>query len=174
MPKLFFALSPDPTVRERIIQHRNRFSIAGRLSKDNNIHLTVLYLGKLSVNQQQKIIDCANRIQVNRFELQLNHIDYFKHNKITWMGVKHIPPELSKLHHELSECGKSIELELEKRAFKPHLTLARKALLEKKHSFTCINWPVNQFVLYESKQQADGVLYECIKTFNFKEKIEHA
>jgi len=175
MSKLFFALSPEKKVRQQIIKHQNQLlqnrTFNGRMTKEANIHLTIVYLGKLSINQQQTMINCVDELKASPFLLQLDHMGNFKHNKITWMGLTHIPEPLVTLHKQLTICGEHLDLALDKRHFKPHITLARKFNLDKKTQITPINWPIKQFVLYESKQQHDGVNYSVVKTFKLCQSV---
>jgi len=165
MAKLFFALKPSRVIGDQIITQRNKLPVQGRLVADANIHLTVLYLGKLSINQQQNIMDCAAKLQQVKFDLQLDCIGNFSHNKITWMGMQDIPQELIDLNQNLIDCGANLNIALEKRRFKPHITLARKSHMNNGQSFYPIPWSVDHFVLLESKQHQGGVYYQVVKEF---------
>ena len=165
MAKLFFALKPTAKIREQIRQQRSNFAIAGQLVPDANIHLTVLYLGKISINQQQDILRCAALLKQPSFDLELDILSHFKHNNITWMGTKQTPIEILSLHQQLFDCGASLNIALENRHFKPHITLARKSQLQQRIEFSPIPWRVESFVLFESKQQRDGVYYQLVKEF---------
>lgn len=168
MSKCFFALNPSFEVRQQIIQARYNAKISGRLSRDENIHLTVLYLGKISLNQMQQIVNCAEQAKRVGFELLFNQINCFKRNNIVWMGSEQCPPELMQLREYLCECASQLQLKWDKQPFRPHITLARKAHLERKMTIRPIDWQVKYFDLLASEQQRDGVQYQIVKRFNLE------
>ena len=169
MSRFFFALAPGKTTREKILDYRESINLSGKMIPPANLHLTLLFLGKLSVNQQQSVIRQANKIPVEPFELELNAIGAFKQN-IVWMGMQHIPEPLLQLQKQLVFNMQQTSLSLETRKYQPHVTLVRKAkiipsvlkILKQPE----IHWSVNQFVLYESVDTPSGVCYQQIKVFS--------
>jgi len=165
MSRYFFALWPDPAIRKKIIAYRSASAPAGKPVADKNLHITLLFLGKLDINRIQKIISEAMKIKLHNFSIQLNQTGHFRKSKASWLGLKSVPDTLIYLHHALSECANKSRILLEDRSYIPHLTLARKSPHVKQQIFAPIDWNINHFVLIESTDTPHGVHYQIIKDF---------
>ena len=165
MPRYFFALWPDAYVRERIIAYRSTAAPAGKLTRTQNLHITLLFLGMLNTNQVAAVISAAMNIKRPDFSLKLNQYGHFRKSKVCWLGMQKIPELLVLLHNDLLACVQKIPLSVDCRPYHPHLTLARKSPPVKKRTIAPIDWSVKQFVLIESTDTPDGVHYRVIKNF---------
>ncbi|MCW8932872.1 MAG: hypothetical protein OQL19_21855 [Gammaproteobacteria bacterium] len=81
MSRFFFALWPDITVRNTVIHRCEQISFSGKETEPSKLHITLLFLGKLNVNQQQKIIKKAEAINWKKFEINLTKTGCFKKTK---------------------------------------------------------------------------------------------
>jgi 2'-5' RNA ligase len=165
MSRYFFALWPDQAIRKKIINYRLISAPAGKLIPEKNFHITLLFMGKLNINQVQKIIFETTNMKLPGFSIQLNQSGYFSKSKVNWLSLKSVPDALVRLHYALSACAQKSRVPLEKRQYTPHLTLARKSLPTIKLVFAPIDWNINHFVLIESTDTPQGVHYQIIKDF---------
>ena len=171
MSRFFFALFPDKSAIEAIVKYREQINLSGRIIKASNLHLTLLFLGKLNVNQLQKVIRQSEHINCVEFDLLLNSIGYFKNSKITWLGLEFIPDSLLELHKQLLSAVmlssvKSCELSVHTQKYKPHVTLARKSAAVEKRLIVPVKWHVKEFVLVESIDTPEGVHYQPVEYFS--------
>lgn len=105
-------------------------------------------------------------IATDGFVLDIDRVGVWHHNGIGWVAPNVTPVALAELQERLSDWLESIGFALEKRAFKPHVTLVRKctgdahvAVIEP------IGWAVEEYVLVQSKQSEVGTRYEIVGRF---------
>ncbi len=165
MSRYFFALWPDVIVRKKILAFRSACVPDGKLVAAKNLHITILFLGHLNINQLQKVISEANKINLPGFHIQLNHSGHFTKSKVSWLGLKTIPDTLLELHQAVSVCAQSSRIALDNRPYIPHLTLAKKSILAEKQTIRPIDWNIDHFVLLESIDTSHGVHYQIIKNY---------
>ena len=165
MSRFFFALWPDNSTREAIIKCRSQWTISGRMTDRSNLHITVVFLGKLNINQLQNIIKQAEKIVCPNFEICLNHSGYFKNSRAAWLGLEFIPDSLIQLHRQLLEAADISHIPVTRKTYTPHVTLARKSSSLSKQIISPMVWHVNDFVLLESIDTNTGVKYQIVKRF---------
>ncbi|MEJ2621568.1 MAG: RNA 2',3'-cyclic phosphodiesterase [Candidatus Thiodiazotropha sp.] len=150
--RLFFALWPEREVREALQQQLSvNAQVKGRRHHPEDLHITLVFLGQLRGRPMACIEQAADAVSGHRFELSIDHAGYWRRPKIVWIAPGTTPEPLIQLvdalKQQLTGCG----FEPEQRAYKPHVTLYRKAQrispwqLEKP-----IQWQVNEFVLASS------------------------
>lgn len=166
MSRFFFAICPDKSITEAIVKCQQQENLSGRIIKKSNLHLTILFLGKLSVNQLQNILRQSEQITCMGFEIELHHIGYFKNSKIAWLGLESIPDQLLYLHSQLLCAANNCQLSVCTQKYKPHVTLARKSLPVEKKLIVPVKWRVKEFVLLESIDTAKGVHYQPVQYFS--------
>ena len=165
MSRFFFALCPDKQTRETILNCHSKFHLSGQITDQSKLHITLLFLGKLNINQQQNIIRQAGQITCPKFEICLDHTGYFNKSKTAWLGLKTIPAALANLHEQLLSAADECDISIKQQIYVPHLTLARKSSPVKQQSISVITWQLNNFALLESVDTAKGVQYRRIKLF---------
>ena len=165
MSRFFFAICPDKSITEAIVKCQQQANLSGRIIKKLNLHLTILFLGNLSVNQLQNILRQSEQITCTGFEIGLNHIGYFKNSKISWLGLESIPDQLLDLHSQLLLAANNCQLSLHTLRYRPHITLARNSMPVEKKLIVPIKWYVKEFVLLESIDTTRGIHYQPVQYF---------
>ena len=168
--RVFFALWPEQATRQeisRVFKKSPQSSQPGQSFRASNLHLTLAFPGNVSTDQLDCYIEAARKLKSASFDLELNSFGYFKQARVFWLGPTTIPTALSRLQSNLikalTHCGYQPESQL----FTPHITLMRKTeLVNAPVCDSSILWKVNQFVLLESIQTSDGVIYQPLKTFD--------
>ncbi len=146
MKRLFFALWPPAAAAAAL--HAWAENLEGRPTRLENIHLTLAFLGEADPMKASAV---ARRVQGRRHELPIERAEYWRHNKIVWVGPREIPAPLDQLvkalHAELAAEG----FVLEARPFAAHVTLLRKAPRPAEFpALPQISWPASELALVES------------------------
>ncbi len=161
--RLFFALWPDNSLRQAM---HDRFgeirSLArrGRRVPRHNLHLTLHFLGNISLSRVSCFEECAARVRARPFELVLEPGGWFQRARVLWLGCRSVPAELLRLQSDLGLALSDCDYVPEARAFHPHVTMARK-ISGPVESFAieAVHWPVDSFALIVSQPVDGGVRY---------------
>ncbi len=166
--RLFFAVWPDEQTRRRLSHAASGILRrgGGRAVPPANFHLTLAFLGNVEPSRQTAIEAAGNRCRGEPFTLNLDRFGFWRRSRILWLGATEVPEALPALVETLwsglDECG----FERERRAFHPHVTLARRAApLRRAGSPAPIEWSVDGFSLVESVAGHRGSQYEVLATW---------
>lgn len=127
----------------------------------DSLHLTLAFLGDVMATRVADTEAAAANVTASAFTLDLDRLGYWKHNHIAWAGSAAVPPALTALAASLAEALRTVDFQLEDRAFAAHVTLLRNAACPPAASAlaTAIRWPVTDFALIESHAGAGGAPY---------------
>lgn len=100
-----------------------------RWTRENNLHLTLKFLGEIQSDQVRELIQELTRISSNQqpFGVDLSKMGVFPnpvHASILWVGMDS-HPGLTQLAARVDEAAFKIHVPPETRPFSPHLTLGR-------------------------------------------------
>ncbi len=126
MVRLFVGLELDPQLIGDIADARGGVESA-HWQRDNQLHLTLAFIGDASRKAKREIEDALARIRFEPFEMTLSGVGMFgkpKQPKVLWAGVENKYP-LMHLHEKIAAAMDQIDVEIDRRKFKPHVTLAR-------------------------------------------------
>ncbi len=168
MARLFFALWPDEETRTQLDNVTRQFKNEDiRRVKKSNLHITLEFLGEVSDETCQNLIDEISKLRGNAFSLELTTIGWWKKPQNLWIGTKQIPTPLLNLVKSIKTCVKQQGLKPDQRVYKPHVTIARKVKCKKTlESQFSIKWNVSSFALIVSKSTDAGVEYHPIKEWS--------
>ena len=168
MARLFFALWPDEETREQINDVVGPFKNQNiKPVKKSNLHITLEFLGEVSDQDKEDLIDKINMLQHEPFDLELTRVGWWCKPQILWIGTTHIPKELLTLVKSIKKCVRKQGLKIDKREYKPHVTIARKVKqVVIPNKALHISWQVNSFVLVVSNTNEDGAEYEVLKEWS--------
>ena len=164
MSRIFFALWPDNDTRSSLCTITQQFKDEKfRLVKKSNLHITLEFLGEVSEDVLQQLVEKSNCIQAEPFEIELTRIGWWRKPGVLWIGTHHIPKQLIHLVESIKQIVEQQGLETDKRSYEPHVTIARKVkqLQLPKQTFD-IRWQVNSFALVVSESTNSGVEYHVI------------
>lgn len=151
--RLFFALWPPRPVREALVQVRAALPRpTGRENHPLDLHLTLVFVGAVAPQVRACVEAAGDGIEAPAFRLRLERLGDWTKPRIRWAAPAAVPEALtvlvSRLQARLSDCG----LAPEKRPFRPHVTLSRKAgPLPPTVPTATPDWPVRDFVLAASR-----------------------
>ena len=171
--RLFFALLPDEAVRKQLRRLQKDLSQAGgRPVPEENLHLTLLFLGNVETGKIDAVRDIAAGVAGCRFDLSLDTFGSFRQNnaRVLWLGPSELPPELGALHQALCRQVEHIGLPVRKETYRPHVTLVRKADPRgklPKDPTPGIRWTACRCALIASKLLPSGSRYEILAEKEF-------
>ncbi|WP_457671499.1 RNA 2',3'-cyclic phosphodiesterase [Thiolapillus sp.] len=165
--RLFFALWPDPEVRSRLADLQTRLpQIQGNWVHPMDLHVTLQFLGVVPANRQHCVLDAASAVQALPFVLEITRLDFWPKPRIAWAGPEKIPQELLQLVQALGQHLRKCGCKPEKRAYRPHVTLLRKTTPGMAQVLAQpVVWPVDHFVLVESRPGGEPPWYEVVETW---------
>lgn len=180
--RTFIAIESNTELKNLVIENiekLKRMGFKSNWTKKENIHLTMLFLGNLSV---QKIAEIAYKLgeRISGFPTFVYSVDklgYFKFKespKVIWVGVSG-KQTLHGLYKEVKSSVLKCGLDVKNEEFVPHITVGR----VKKHpehwekligsmQFEPIKVPVNSIGIYSSQLTKTGPIYTKMYTIDFE------
>ncbi len=179
--RIFFAVSlPEEIKRElSVIKEdlKNELKKGVKWVEEENMHITLLFLGKVREDRVNEIISEAEKIRINPFSVLLKEITYIppdkKRAKMIW--AKGESKELSFLYGELEDKVAPHQQSKNGKDFIPHITLGRIRSWEFRSMPLSeipeigqeleMSFKINSFNLMESKLTKNGPVYENLREF---------
>jgi len=169
MARLFFALWPEPSVRDALAHQVASGSCteAGAApTRAENLHLTLAFLGAVPDPRLDEVLAVAASIRAAPFALTLDRQEYWAEPGIFCLVPSIVHPSLIGLARDIASGLQARALPVEQRTYRPHVTLCRKSRKAAElpdpvpqSSVTPIEWPVREFVLAESADDRGGSRY---------------
>lgn len=171
--RLFFGLLPNEETHQQLIEHSRSFPIVKgvRPVPNNNLHITLLFLGYLEANEHKCLEKKMVQTFVQAFTLRFDLYGCFKSSQTLWLGCSSYPSELTRLVKHLKSIAESCGAKTHERVYKPHITLFKKVSNAEfpAKPFT-ISWQAKEFHLLESVPHENTTRYNVIKTQSFIEE----
>jgi RNA 2',3'-cyclic 3'-phosphodiesterase len=125
--RLFLALWPDADVRADLAAHQAQWQwpAGARLSRIDGLHLTLHFIGAVDA-ERVPALRAACRLPMAPCTLTLDRPELWP-NHCAVLCARDVPPALAALHAALAQALRTLELPVERRGFRPHVTLARHA-----------------------------------------------
>ncbi|MGQ9685406.1 MAG: RNA 2',3'-cyclic phosphodiesterase [Thiobacillaceae bacterium] len=166
--RVFFALWPDERVRGELARvtarlHRLR---GGRRTRAETIHLTLLFVGNVPRTILPALQAGAADIRLPVFELVLDQAECWRHNRIAFLTTSQTPATLLDLVTNLESRLDRLGIPFDRRPYVPHVTLLRHADCRPDGPpIQPLRWPVREFVLVESRLEAQGAQYRVLNSY---------
>jgi 2'-5' RNA ligase len=99
-----------------------------KIVKPKNVHITMRFLGEISPEALEKVIEQIKEIKSQSFDVEFKEIGTFpsiKYPRVIWIGIKKGASELKEIHDRLEPRLRKIGFIPDKKGFSPHLTIAR-------------------------------------------------
>lgn len=132
-----------------------------------NFHLTLAFLGDVSGRQLHVLVERAGLVRCNRFELTLDQVGYWPKREIAYLGPSVVPDQLLSLVDQTRQLVRRSGLRVERRAYKPHVTMARRCQTAPPPPLKPADFELRatEVHLFESTRHPAGVVYEIVETF---------
>jgi len=177
MHRLFVAIRPPEEVRDLLIDAMDD-SADFRWQNDDQLHLTLRFVGEVERPVAEDLAAALVAVRFPAFELRVRGTGRFeqRNSGALWAGVE--PKEaVSVLAAKVERLCQSIGLDAERRAFHPHITLARwkgrrsrevAGFLDRTRGLSSEPFTVDRFLLYESRLSRHGAHYEEAASYALK------
>src|SRR4029079_16057863 len=158
MHRLFVAIRPPEHIRDLLIDAMDD-SPDFRWQDDEQLHLTLRFVGEVDRPTANDLADAMSQLRSNRFEIRIKGVGCFEQRSsgALWAGVE--PKEsIAALAAKIERACQQIGLPPERRAFHPHITLARwkgrrtreaASFLDRKAGLKSEPFEVDRFILFE-------------------------
>ena len=174
MHRLFVALRPPHEIRRRCLAAMAGGPPGWAWQDDAQLHVTLRFIGEVERPMAEDIASALGTISAAKVELGLHGVGFFDQGRQGVLFARAIPRDpLEALHKKVDRALTSVGMEPERRAFLPHVTLARRrrsgadpaGWLEAHAALAAEPEPVGEFILYESHLGHDGPYYEPVARF---------
>ena len=175
MHRLFVAIRLPVEVRRRLLDLMG--GVAGaRWLDEEQLHLTLRFIGEIDRHRAEDAAAAMASIRHPAFEIAVKELGAFDRRgepTVIWAGVAPEEP-LRRLHKKVDHALVRAGLEAERRAYAPHITLARlprgagpiQALLEQSGGATSPSFAVRGFSLFESRLTPAGPHYTIVEDYS--------
>ena len=169
MQRLFFSLKFTPVQQQQLLPYQQlalRCCPAARPVDVDNLHLTLFFLGQVDEAVKNMLIAAAEGIKLSVFSLTLDTLAAFNQPKMIYLAPSRKPEPLLLLQHQLATLCKTAGFNDIHPSYRPHITLARQALLADSQPVCPITFKVTQFALYQSGQFDGRLQYRPLECFS--------
>ncbi len=172
MHRLFVGLRPPAPIRARLLALMGGVPGA-RWQSDAQLHLTLRFIGEVERPVAEDVAAALGGVHFPAFEVALGGVGSFERRgrlNALWAGVR--PHDaLARLHHKIDQALVRVRLDPERRAYLPHITLARlnggaaEAFLADNAGLTSPPFGFTHFTLFESHLGREGAIYEPVERY---------
>ena len=170
MKRIFIGLQFPRAICDQL-KNLKRGVIGANWVAHENYHLTLRYLGECDNNLLDDVYLALSQTRTCSFVLQLQGVNHFKKKgviKSLWVGIVK-NPSLTALKTEIDTILQNINIKKERRAFYPHVTLAKLStprlsevtFFEQMNNLYCSKkFPTNYITIFESYSLKGGSTYQ--------------
>jgi RNA 2',3'-cyclic 3'-phosphodiesterase len=171
MPRLFIALPVPEEIAEELTTLQSGVPDARWVPSDN-FHVTLCFAGEVQGGVMKDLEEELSDIAGPRFPVEVAGVEQFSTGKQPKALVALVAKNdrLDWLHQKVSTVARNCGIELEKRKFRPHVTLARfpngaetghhiAQFMASFSTFRAGPWIADQFALYSSRRSSSGSVY---------------
>jgi 2'-5' RNA ligase len=174
MHRLFVAIRPPEVVRELLLGTMH--GVPGlRWQDDGQLHLTLRFIGEVERPLAEDLALALGQVRFERFAIRIAGVGRFEQRGrgALWVGVEPRTP-LAALAAKVERICVGVGLPAERRAFHPHITLARwgrsgavslDPFLARHAALISEPFEIDAFHLYQSRLGRDGAHYEAVAEF---------
>jgi 2'-5' RNA ligase len=180
--RLFIALDIPAEIREQLNRYMDRLrplAPDARWARVESLHVTLKFIGEVKDAKLPEIKAALGPIKAEPFAVEFKDVGFFpapKSARVFWAGV-HATEALAQLASAVEAAVEKVGIAREKRAYHPHLTLAR-APEGARHCFRLLQerlsteespyfgtMTAQEFFLYQSQIMRGGSRYTKLERF---------
>lgn len=155
--RLFIALLPDDSVRDKLAAWRDAWTWPRSATpvRTAKLHITLHFLGDVALDSVPRL-QAALEVPFEPFTLMLSHTTSWPHG-IAVLEPESVPAALSALHEATATVLRRLDLPVDARPYRPHVTLARRAtgaVVERPAAPVC--WRIDRYALMSSALGSSG------------------
>jgi RNA 2',3'-cyclic 3'-phosphodiesterase len=174
MLRLFVALRPPAPVRDRLLATMGGVPGA-RWQSDEQLHLTLRFIGEVDERTAEDVAAALAGLRAAAPEIALAGVGRFGDRRRGWTLWAGLSPHdaLAALHRKVDQACVRAGLDSERRAYLPHITLARlprgggagpeaDRWLSDLAGLASAPFPLPHMILYRSTLARDGAQYDAL------------
>jgi RNA 2',3'-cyclic 3'-phosphodiesterase len=174
MLRLFVALRPPAPVRDRLLATMGGVPGA-RWQSDEQLHLTLRFIGEVDERTAEDVAAALAGLRAAAPEIALAGVGRFGDRRRGWTLWAGLSPHdaLAALHRKVDQACVRAGLDPERRAYLPHITLARlprgggagpeaDRWLSDLAGLASAPFPLPHMILYRSTLARDGAQYDAL------------
>lgn len=177
MHRLFVAIRPPEFIRDLLIDAMDD-SPDFRWQDEEQLHLTLRFIGEVERPLANDIADALSSIRAQRFDLRIKGVGRFEQRSsgALWAGVDPRAP-VGALAAKVERSCQQVGLEPERRAYHPHITLARwkgrrtrelHDYLTRQAVLSSEPFAITGFTLFESRLSRHGAHYQEVANYELQ------
>lgn len=172
--RYFFAIWPDDALRDELVAWRSamRTDDSARAVPAANLHMTLVFLGRLSTPQVASVREVAASTPWSGASLTLDRIGYWPRSRVIWAGSRQGSECLAAFSENLRDRLRRLGFRIDTRHFVPHLTLYRKARRRPKWPRQALTWQIDELYLVQSHLSAEGAHYETVDRWSARGDVK--
>jgi RNA 2',3'-cyclic 3'-phosphodiesterase len=174
MHRLFVAIRPPEDVRDLLVDAMDD-SADFRWQLDEQLHLTLRFVGEVDRPIAEDLAAALAAIRSAPFQVRVSGTGRFEQRSsgALWAGVEPKAP-VAALAAKVERACQAVGLAPERRAFHPHITLARwkgrrsrevADFLDRTRGLASEPFEVDRFMLFESRLSRHGAHYEEVAAY---------
>ena len=175
MPRLFIAIPLPEHVRDHLSSLGGGVAGARWLDYDQ-LHLTLVFIGEVDGSRSPSLFGHLGRVDFEAFTLNIRDVGHFPSRgapRVLWAGTTR-PTALLRLQDALLKAVKSAGVELKRRKFRPHVTIARLNHPDEEEVATFLagqsaldlgDFTVDRFEVWQSHLAPGGASYSVVQRF---------
>lgn len=174
MHRLFVGLRPPAAIRQRLLSIMGGVPGA-RWQDDDQLHVTLRYIGEVQRPVAEDIALALGQVHWPRIDATVSGVGEFDARgrpNALWAGIAAHEP-LKGLHRKIDQALVRLGLESERRAYLPHITLARMnaaagsndRFLADHAGLSSERFTFTHFTLFESHLGSAGASYESVARY---------
>ena len=175
MHRMFVALRPPIDIRRRLIDLMGGIS-AARWQDDDQLHITLRYIGEVDGRVAEDVASALAAVRAPPVSVMVEGVGVFadRHRPggAVWAGIRPLEA-ITRLHHKVDHALVRAGLGPERRAYLPHITLARlprtaappNGFLATQAGLVTDSFVIDHMLLFESHLSAAGATYDAVARY---------
>ncbi|HZP99578.1 MAG TPA: RNA 2',3'-cyclic phosphodiesterase [Reyranella sp.] len=171
MPRLFIALPVPDEISDELVTLQSGVPDA-RWVPAENFHVTLCFAGEVQGGTMRDLEEELSDVAASKFPLGITGVEQFSSGKQPKALVALVEKNerLDRLQQKVSTVARNCGIEIERRKFRPHVTLARfgagaetghhiAQFMASHSTFKAGPWLAEHFALYSSRSGGGGRIY---------------
>ncbi len=175
--RLFIGIKTGCENRLMQLQQELRKAGSGNFTDAHNLHITLKFLGEVPSSKIQCICEAIIEAGGTAFELECGGIQVLNKSGIVSAKVGGETGKLENLYAKLETALEKRGFAKETRAYRAHITLARRFTAPISFDFNaiphvCCRFPVNEIILFESRRENGKLIYAPLFTRKLERPVK--
>jgi len=149
-------------VRKRLSSAQTRLAQTGadvKLVETENIHVTMRFLGNVSIGMIEKIFETMKKTEFKPFNVQIQGVGVFpslSYPRVVWAGITEGKEHLRDVFTQIEPRLRALGFAPDQKGFSPHLTIARVRSGRNKAQ-------LSEFVNKNARHEFGTIKAECLR-----------